>query len=97
MIWTPAQLAEIVRGGRKRNHEAYLKIYNSLNGEATGSSLAAIAGVTKQAISQVIQTWEAEGIVANVGTASQPRYRRLMSIPNRAGKKGKVAANGDSE
>lgn len=94
MIWTPAQLMEIVIRGKK-NPEAYIDVYNALDGNATGTSLAKLAGVTQQSISYVLQGWEAEGIVANVGSVAQPRYRRVMLL--KAPKKGKVTTNGDSE
>ena len=58
-------------------------MYNALDGEATGKQLGEIAGVTKQAISSVLQTWVDEGIVLNVGTNSQPKYRRLMRLPEK--------------
>ena|SRR5882724_1944247 len=94
MIWNPGQLMEIVTRGKK-NPDAYIDVYNALDGNATGTSLAKIAGVTQQSISYVLQGWEAEGIVANVGTTTQPRYKRVM--PLKASKKGKPSTNGDSE
>ena len=94
MIWTPTQLTEIVTKG-KRNPDAYIDVYNALDGNATGTSLAKLAGVTQQSISYVLQGWEAEVIVANVGTLTQPRYKRVM--PLKASKKGKPSTNGDSE
>jgi hypothetical protein len=94
MIWSPTQLADIVVKGKKRP-DAYRKVYNALDGNTTGSSLAAVAGVTQQAISYVLQAWEEEGIVVNVGTDS-PRYKRLMSIPTKS-RKGKAGNDGEAE
>jgi len=82
LVWTPEKLAEIVTRG-KRNPDAYRRVYNALDGERTGQSLASLAGVTPQAISYVLQVWEEEGVVTNAGTSSKPRYRRLMTIPKK--------------
>jgi hypothetical protein len=34
-------------------------------------------------MSGVLQGWLEDGIVLNVGTESQPRYRRLMKLPEK--------------
>ena len=83
LVWTPEKLVEIVMANKKKDPEAYISVYNALDGEATGKQLGEIAGVTKQAISSVLQTWVDEGIVLNVGTNSQPKYRRLMRLPEK--------------
>lgn len=80
LVWKPEELAEIVKYG-KRNPDAYVSVYNALDGKKTGKQLAEIAGVTQQAISLVLQTWQDEGIVINVGSDTVPKYRRLMRIP----------------
>lgn len=78
------RISEIVMRG-KRNPEAYCKVYNLLDGTRSGTELAKIAGVTQQAISCAFQTWENEGIVMNVGSDTQPRFKRLMRISGRRG------------
>ncbi len=83
LVWTPEKLVEIVMANKKKDPEAYISVYNALDGEATGKQLGEIAGVTKQAISSVLQTWVDEGIVLNIGTNSQPKYRRLMRLPEK--------------
>ena len=84
LVWTPEKLVEIVMANKKKDPEAYISVYNALDGEATGKQLGEIAGVTQQAISSVLQTWaESEGIVLNGGTNSQPKYRRLMRLPGK--------------
>lgn len=83
LVWTPEKLVEIVMAKKKKDPEAYISVYNALDGEATGKQLGRIAGVTKQAISSVLQTWVDEGIVLNVGSNSQPKYRRLMRLPEK--------------
>ena len=88
LVWTPEKLAAVVMAN-KRNPDAYVSIYNALDGEKTGVQLAALAGVTKQGISFVLQSWVDEGIVLNVGTDNQPKYRRLMRLPEKKKPKAK--------
>lgn len=82
LVWTPDKLAEIVSRG-KRNPKAYRKIYNLLDGHATGKDLASRAGVSQPVMSIALKAWHELGIVTNVGTDSQPRYKRLMPIPTK--------------
>jgi hypothetical protein len=93
LVWTPERLAEIVSHG-KRNPQAYLKVYNSLDGTVTGTHLASVAGVTQPAMAVALKAWQELGIVLNVGTETQPRYKRLMSIPTSGIEKVKASRNG---
>jgi hypothetical protein len=88
LVWTPDKLAEIVSRG-KRNPSAYRKIYNVLDGNATGKDLASRAGVSQPVMSIALKAWHELGIVTNVGTDSQPRYKKLMLIPTKEHKEGK--------
>jgi hypothetical protein len=88
LVWTPEKLAEIVARG-KRNPGAYRKIYNLLDGNSTGKDLARRAGVSQPVMSIALKAWHELGIVTNVGTESQPRYKRLMPIPTRDHGEGK--------
>jgi len=92
LVWTPEKIAGIVTGG-KRNPDAYLIVYNALDGSKTGKELAAMAGVAQPTMSVMLQSWLEEGIILNIGTDSVPRYKRLMRIPG-ARKKGKRDTNG---
>jgi hypothetical protein len=83
LVWPPEKLVEMVMANKKRDPEAYVSVYNALDGETTGKQLGEIAGVSKQAISSVLQGWVDDGIVLNVGTDSQPKYRRLMRLPEK--------------
>lgn len=83
LVWTPEKLVEMVIANKKKDPEAYVTVYNALDGETTGKQLGEIAGVSKQAISSVLQGWLDDGIVMNVGTDSQPKYRRLMRLPEK--------------
>lgn len=82
LVWTPEKLVAAVTE-RKKNPDAYVSVYNALDGVKTGKQLGEIAGVTQQSISAVLQTWLDEGIVLNVGTENQPKYRRLMRLPEK--------------
>lgn len=83
LVWTPEKLVEIVMAHKKKDPEAYVSVYNALDGEKTGKQLGEIAGVSQQAISNVLSGWLDDGIVLNVGTDSQPKYRRLMRLPEK--------------
>lgn len=92
LVWTPEKLVEIVMANKKKDAEAYVSVYNALDGEKTGKQLGEIAGVSQQSISAVLSGWLEDGIVLNVGTASQPKYRKLMRLPERRRAKPKQEA-----
>jgi hypothetical protein len=94
LVWSPEKIVEIVTRG-KRNPDAYRQVYNSLDGATTGKALAAMAKVTAPAISYLLRTWEEQGIITNLGTDTQPKYKRLMPIPNAKGKKGNTGTNAE--
>lgn len=75
-----AAISKIVCGG-KRNPEAYRKVYNALQGSSSVTDLAKLAGVTQPTMSVVLQSWEEQGIVYNLGTERKPQYHRLLHIP----------------
>jgi hypothetical protein len=83
LVWKPEELVEIVMANKKKDPEAYVTVYNACDGRTTGKQLAEIAGVSQPAMSGVLQGWLEDGIVLNVGTESQPRYRRLMKLPEK--------------
>lgn len=83
LVWAPEKLVEIVMANKKKDPEAYISVYNALDGEKTGTQLGEIAGVSKQAISSVLSGWLEDGIVLNVGTDAVPKYRRLMRLPEK--------------
>ncbi len=92
LVWTPEKLVEIVMANKKKDPEAYVSVYNALDGEKTGKQLGEIAGVSQQAISAVISGWLDDGIVLNVGTDALPKYRRLMRLPEKRKAKPKQEA-----
>jgi hypothetical protein len=71
---------KIVCGG-KRNPKAYLKVYNALDGAAGVTELAKLAGVTQPTMSVILQSWEEQGIIYNIGGDAKPRYQRLLHLP----------------
>ncbi len=83
LVWTPEKLVEMVMANKKKDAEAYVSVYNALDGEKTGKQLGEIAGVSQQSISAVLSGWLEDGIVLNVGTDSLPKYRRLMKLPEK--------------
>jgi hypothetical protein len=93
LVWTPEELADIVSRG-KRNPQTYRKVYNALDGIVTGKHLASRAKLSQPTMAVALKAWHELGIIVNVGTDSQPRYKRLMSIPTKDSKKVKADANG---
>lgn len=83
LVWKPEELVEIVMANKKKDPEAYISVYNALDGEKTGKQLGEIAGVSQQSISAVLSGWLEDGIVLNVGTDAHPKYRRLMRLPEK--------------
>jgi hypothetical protein len=75
-----AEILKIVCGG-KRNPEAYRKAYNALDGSTGVTHLARLAGVAQPTMSVILQSWEEQGIVYNVGTDRKPQYHRLLYLP----------------
>lgn len=71
-------ILKVVQGAKmKENPLAYIRAYNALDGKTGGSAVAAIAGVSKQAMSKILQLWEEKGIVYRVGT----NCVRLLKLP----------------
>jgi hypothetical protein len=78
-IGLPAITKAVCSG--KRDPEAYRKVYNSLDGSFGVTELAKLAGFSKSTMSGVLQSWEEQGIVYNVGTDKKPQYHRLLHLP----------------
>jgi hypothetical protein len=78
ILGVPA-ISKIVCSG-KRNPKAYLKVYNALDGATGVTELAKLAGVSQPTMSVVLQSWEEQGIIYNLGTDSKPRYHRLLHL-----------------
>jgi hypothetical protein len=70
----------VTSGKRKGSPEDFLRAYNLL-GEKTITELASLIGITKQALSSVIKTWERNGIIYNIGSPSQPKYKGVIKLP----------------
>jgi len=73
-------ISKIVCGG-KRNPEAYRKAYNALQGNNGVTDIAKIAGVSQPTMSVILQAWEEQGIIFNVGSNRKPQYHRLLFLP----------------
>ena len=86
LVWTADKLAAVVKS-RKSDPEAYVRVYNALDGEKTVTDLANIAKVKRPTMSVILQSWLDEGIALNVGSDSQPKYKRLMKLPEQRNQK----------
>jgi hypothetical protein len=99
LVWKPEEITALVIANKKKDPDAYITVYNELDGTGgkTGKQLGAIAGVSQQAISSVLQTWLDEGIVTNAGTENQPKYKRVMRLPEKKKSKAKSDAQPELE
>ena len=69
----------VTRG--KRNPEAYVRAYNALDGSITVTDAAKVAGVSQPTMTVILKSWEAEGIIYNIGESNRPAYKRLLVLP----------------
>ncbi len=79
--------------GGKRDPEAYRKVYNALQGTLSVTEVAKLAGVRQQTMSEVLQSWEEQGIVYNAGTDRKPQYHRLLHLPRTKRKRSEASSN----
>lgn len=82
-----AAILKTVCGG-KRNPEAYRKAYNALDGSTGVTEIARVASVSQPTMSVILQSWEEQGIIYNVGSDRKPQYHRLLHLPPAKGQKG---------
>lgn len=74
-----------------------MRVYNALDGKRTVTDLADIAKVKRPTMSVILQGWLDEGIALNVGSDSQPKYKRLMKLPETLNQKEVQSQPGVSE
>jgi hypothetical protein len=79
LVFEPGEIEVVVKQG-KRNPLQYKKAYNAMDGTKSVTALAKIANVSVPAMSQVISTWEKVGIVVNIGSQSNPKYRKIANV-----------------
>jgi len=89
------EIENLVRKGKQKgNPDDFVRVYNQLDGTKKVTDLAKIVNVSRQGMSQVLQTWEEKGIIYNIGTEQLPKYVGLLKLPinnrvNSRPKKGK--------
>jgi len=75
------EIEKIVKKSKKKKISGDLvRGYNELDGVKSITDIAKIVGVTKQNMSQVLQTWEEIGIVYNTGTNTRKTYAGLLKL-----------------
>lgn len=75
------EIEKIVKKGKKKKISGdFVLGYNELDGVKSLTDIAKIVGVTKQNMSQVLQTWEEKGIVYNSGTNTRKAYAGLLKL-----------------
>ncbi len=76
------KIQEVVTRG-KRDPDAYVRVYNTLDGTVGVTEAAKAAKVSQPNMTRVLQGWEAQGIIYDVGEKRKPQYKRLTILPER--------------
>ena len=76
------RIREAVTRG-KRAPEAYVRLYNALNGTIGVSECAKVAKVTPGTVSVILKNWEQQGIVYDVGGKGKPLYKKILVLPKK--------------
>ena len=79
MAFNEDQVRAIVTS-RKQNPQNYIDGYNACVGNKTITELAAIIGVTRQNLGQILTQWEQLGIVYEVEKPSGTFYKHIFPI-----------------
>ena len=75
-------IEKVVRSGKKKGKsDDFVRAYNELDGSRSVTEIAGMIGVSKQNVSQVLQTWEEKGIVYSLGTGNRTVYVGLLKLP----------------
>jgi hypothetical protein len=69
----------VTRG--KRDPDAYVRLYNALDGALSVTECAKLAGVSPGTISPILRNWEEQGIVYDAGPKGKPLYKKLLLLP----------------
>ena len=78
------KITEVVTRG-KRDPLAYIRVYNALDGTLGVTKAAKLAKVSQPNMTRVLQGWEADGIVYDLGGQHKPQYKKLMTLSERCG------------
>ena len=76
------KIHEIVTRG-KRDPDAYVRVYNTLDGTVGVTEAAKNAKVSQPNMTRVLQGWEVQGIIYDIGEEHKPQYKRLTILPQR--------------
>ena len=76
------KIHEIVTRG-KRDPNAYVRVYNTLDGTVGVTDAAKVAKVSQPNMTRILQGWEAQGIIYDIGDERKPHYKRLTILPAR--------------
>ena len=71
----------VTRG--KRDPIAYIRVYNALTGKVGVTEAAKLADVSQPTMTRVLQGWEGQGIVYDIGDDRKPLYKKLTTLPER--------------
>ena len=79
MVFGEEKLKQIITRG-KRKPKDWIRGYNACDGKKGVTEIAKIAGVTQPGATPILKSWEAAGIIYNVGSTKKPLYMKLLRI-----------------
>jgi len=75
-------IQDVVTKGKK-DPQGYIRAYNGLDGSIGVTEAAKLAGVSQPTMTEILKSWESQGIIYNTGNSNRPAYRRLLPLPPR--------------
>ena len=79
MVFGEEKLKQIITHG-KRNPNDWIRGYNACDGKKNVTEIAKIAGVKQPSATPILKSWEAVGIIYNIGTETKPLYMKLLTL-----------------
>ena len=79
MVFGEEKLKQIITRG-KRKPKDWVRGYNSCDGTKGVTAIAKIVGVKPPSATPILKSWEAAGIIYNVGTETKPLYMKLLTL-----------------
>jgi len=79
MAFGEEKLKQIITHG-KRKPKDWIRGYNACDGTKGVTEIAKIVGVTQPGATPILKSWEAAGIIYNIGTETKPLYMKLLTL-----------------
>ncbi len=73
------KLKQIITRG-KRKPKDWVRGYNACDGTKGVTEIAKIVGVKQPSATPILKSWEAAGIIYNIGTETKPLYMKVLTL-----------------